>query len=131
MSSASKSHLYFSAGTASLTGALFGYPQGLIGGLIILPGFLSYFDLSSLPEAQLATVQARIVSIWVAGALLGVPLGIPICGKQGRKTCLAVCAMLYALGAVLELFAGRLWVFELGRALNGIGVGMGTLVGPM
>lgn len=40
--------------------------------------------------------------------------------------------MLYIFGAVLQVFSfGKLWIFDLGRFMNGTGVGVGTLVSPI
>lgn len=128
-------NLYLSSQIATLTSALFGYSVGLIGGLLVLPSFLSHFSLSSLPASELAAAQARVVSLWLVGALVGVPIGIPLCGRWGRRVCLAGTALLYVLGAGLQAASGSqqggLRMFEMGRLINGLGVGMGTLVGPM
>ena len=132
---ASNTHLYISALIACLTAALFGYSVGFIGGVLVLPSFLTHFHLDALTAADLAIAQARIVSVWLFGALLGVPLGMPVCSQLGRKSCLLFSAALYVLGAGLQLVdiggRGEVGVFEAGRLLNGLGVGVGTLVSPM
>jgi MFS family permease len=61
-------------------------------------------------------------------------LGMPVCSRLGRRSCLLFAAALYVLGAVLQLVDfgdGAIWAFEVGRVLNGLGVGVGTLGGPM
>lgn len=116
---------------ATLTSSLFGYTVGLIGGLIVLPSFLRHFGLSSLPPSLLAAAQSQVVTVWLIGALFGVPIGIPVCARWGRRMCLALSAILYVLGAALQLSGASLITFEIGRAINGLGVGVGTLVGPM
>lgn len=128
---APKTHLYIASTTATLTSSLFGYTVGLIGGLIVLPSFLRHFGLSELPDAERAVAQGRVVTIWLLGALFGVPIGIPVCARSGRRMCLALAAALYVLGAGLQLGGGSLTMFEVGRFINGLGVGTGTLVGPM
>jgi MFS family permease len=131
----SKTRLYFSALTAMLTAALFGYSVGFIGGLLVLPSFLSHFHLADLPPISLAVAQSRVVSAWLLGALFGVPLGMPVCARWGRRRCLGFSAALYVLGGALQLVdvGGEMNVrmFEVGRLLNGLGVGAGTLVSPM
>ena len=124
-------HLWVASLFAALTSSLFGYTVGLIGGLIVLPSFLGHFNLSSLPHAALAAAQSQIVTVWLIGALLGVPIGIPVCARWGRRMCLAMSAALYVLGSALQLSGSGLSMFEVGRAINGLGVGAGTLVGPM
>jgi MFS family permease len=129
-------HLYFSALTAGMTASLFGYSVGFIGGIIVLPSFLTHYSLSNLPPSLLAAAQSRIVSLWLVGALFGVLLGMPITSRLGRKPALFLSATLYVIGACIQLLdlpsaSLRLSIFELGRLLNGLGVGCGTLVSPM
>ena len=129
---ASHKNLYLAALIACLTAALFGYSVGFIGGLLVLPSFLSHFHLDSLSASDLASAQAKIVTAWLFGALAGVPLGIPVCSRLGRSWCLRVSAGLYVVGAALQLVVtDEVVVFEVGRFLNGMGVGCGTLVSPM
>ncbi|KAL7007439.1 hypothetical protein EMMF5_002903 [Cystobasidiomycetes sp. EMM_F5] len=128
---ASNRNLYVSAVVGMLTGALFGYSIGLIGGILVLPSFLAHFGLSQLSKGDLAAAQARIVTLWLVGAAVGVPIGTPLCSKFGRKAGLFSSAMLYILGAGLQASGANLSLFELGRLINGLGVGMGTLVGPL
>src|SRR5277367_806237 len=133
MPKSSNAHLYIAASVACLTAALFGYSVGFIGGVLVLPSFLRHFHLDVLSPIDLAVAQSRIVSIWLVGALFGVPLGMPVCARWGRRSCLSFSALLYVLGTVLQLInvGGNVLVFEAGRLLNGLGVGAGTLVSPM
>jgi MFS family permease len=133
MTTPSNRRLYFAASVACLTAALFGYSVGFIGGVLVLPSFLHHFHLDTLSPPALAASQSRIVSVWLLGALFGVPLGMPVCSRWGRKKCLAFSALLYVLGSGLQLIDldGSLVLFELGRLLNGLGVGAGTLASPM
>ncbi|EON64118.1 hypothetical protein W97_03348 [Coniosporium apollinis CBS 100218] len=133
MATGSNRNLYLAATVACLTGALFGYSVGFIGGILVLPSFQHHFRLDKLPAPDLAAAQASTVTIWLVGALFGVPLGMPVCSSLGRRRCLSFCALLYVLGAVLQLVdvSSSLAVFNAGRLLNGLGVGAGTLVSPM
>ena len=128
-----KRNLYLAAKVACLTGALFGYSVGFIGGVLVLPSFLRHFHLDNLPPSDLASSEAIVVSSWIIGCFFGVPLAMPICSRFGRKPCLLFTAVLYILGAILQLVDvhSELGVFEVGRVLNGLGVGAGTLVSPI
>ena len=128
----SNRNLYLSAAVSCMTGALFGYSVGFIGGVLVLPSFLHHFHLDELPAKLLASATAAIVSAWLIGAVLGVLLGMPVCSRLGRKNCLYLSAVLYMLGAGLQLVGGLgVGLFDVGRMLNGLGVGAGTLVSPM
>lgn len=133
----SNSRLYFAASVACLTGALFGYSVGFIGGVLVLPSFLARFSLLGLSPAESAAAQARIVLVWLVGAFLGVPCGIPAASRLGRRSCLGFSAACYVVGAVMQSVEfglesqSALVVFEVGRFVNGVGVGVGTLVSPI
>ncbi|PSK37405.1 Hexose transporter 2 [Elsinoe australis] len=125
-------NLYLAALVASFTAALFGYSVGFIGGILVLPSFLHHFGLDGLPAAQLASASSNIVSAWLVGALLGVPLGMPVCSRSGKRACLILSATLYVFGVALQLIdVQSLALFDIGRFINGLGVGAGTLVSPM
>jgi MFS family permease len=133
MASPSNRNLYYSATVACLTGALFGYSVGFIGGVLVLPSFLHHFRLDELLPGPLASARSLIVTSWLLGAMFGVPLGIPVCNRLGRRSCLALCGILYISGVAIQLIDGgaSLALFDVGRVLNGMGVGVGTLVSPM
>ncbi|KIX09968.1 uncharacterized protein Z518_01049 [Rhinocladiella mackenziei CBS 650.93] len=129
----SKAKVYIASAVAAMTGALFGYSVGFVGGILVLPSFLRHFHLDALPDVDLARAQSLVVSSWITGALFGVPMGIPICARYGRKMCLTFSAALYVAGTALQVInaGSSLGLFEVGRLLNGSGVGAGTLVSPI
>lgn len=132
MAPSSNRNLYFAASVACLTAALFGYSVGFIGGVLVLPSFLHHFRLDELLPHELAAATARTVTLWLLGALLGVPIGMPVYSRLGRRSCLQLSAVLYIVGAAMQLLDfGVIEVFDVGRFLNGLGVGAGTLVSPM
>ena len=77
-------------GDHGIVRALFGYSVGFIGGVLVLPSFLHHFHLDELPAKSLADATAATVSAWLVGAVLGVPLGMPVCSRLGRKNCTVV-----------------------------------------
>ncbi|KAK4974746.1 hypothetical protein LTR66_011058, partial [Elasticomyces elasticus] len=133
MAKGSSRNLYLAATVACMTGALFGYSVGYVGGVLVLPSFLHHFHLDKLLPAEFASAQAGPVSAWLVGALFDVPLGMPICSRLARKSYLTFSALLYVVGAALQLVDVNksLALFDFGRLLNGLGVGAGTLVSPL
>lgn len=116
-----------------MTGALFGYSVGFIGGVLVLPSFLHHFCLDELPAQEVASAQSKIVSSWLVGCVIGVPLSVPVCSRFGRRLCINFSASIYIIGAFLQLIDVNksLVVFQVGRLMNGVGVGAGTLVSPI
>lgn len=132
MASSSNRNLYLAATVSCMTAGLFGYSVGFIGGEIVLPSFLSHFHLDHLPPNRLASARSWSVTAWIVGALFGVPMAMPVCARLGRRLCIQFAAVLYVVGAILQLLsAGNLLLFQLGRLINGTGVGAGTLVSPI
>jgi MFS family permease len=133
MESPSTRNLYFAATVACLTGTLFGYSVGFIGGILVLPSFMHHFHLDSIPKHARAAATAGTITTWLIGTLFGVPIGMYVCSRWGRKACLGACAFVYLLGATVQVgeFGGSLAAFDAGRWINGVGVGAGTLVSPM
>jgi MFS family permease len=129
----SNRNLYTAATVACFTGVLFGYSVGLIGGILVLPSFLHDFRLDGISAGDRASATSATVTVWLVGALIGVPLGMPVCSRLGRRRCLSFAALLYVLGAAMQMLSvnGSLTLFDIGRLLNGLGVGAGTLVSPM
>jgi MFS family permease len=129
----SNRNLYLAATVACFTGVLFGYSVGLIGGILVLPSFLHDFHLDGLPAEIRASSTSGTVTVWLVGALVGVPVGMPVCSRSGRRRCLSFAALIYVLGAAMQISSvnGSLILFDFGRFLNGLGVGAGTLVSPM
>ena len=103
MASSSNRNLYLAAVVSCLTAALFGYSVGYIGGEIVLPSYLYHFQLDHLPENELASARSWAVSVWIVGALVGVPMAMPVCSRYGRRLCLQFAAVLYVVGAVMQV----------------------------
>ena len=103
MAPSNNRNLYLAAVVSCLTAGLFGYSVGFIGGEIVLPSFLQHFQLDHLPENELASARSWAVSAWIVGALVGVPSGMPVCSRLGRRLCLQFAAVLYVVGAVMQV----------------------------
>lgn len=71
----------------------------------------------------------------VAIALIGTFLGALLAGKPadllGRKKCLVIIAVLYAVSAAGSALAGAWIPFLIYRLIGGLGVGASSVIGPM
>ncbi|XP_024993206.1 probable inositol transporter 2 [Cynara cardunculus var. scolymus] len=114
--------LAFSAG---IGGLLFGYDTGVISGALL------YIrdDFDSVDRSTL--LQESIVSMAVAGAIVGAAIGGWLNDRFGRRFALLVADFLFFLGAILMAAAPNPSVLILGRVFVGFGVGMASMTAPL
>ncbi|PVH71344.1 general substrate transporter [Cadophora sp. DSE1049] len=114
--------IIFSAGSGF---ALFGYDQGVFGGLLGNESFIRTFNRPS------AVIQVQITATYDLGCFFGAILTMFIGERLGRKkTIVAGCGILI-IGAVLQCASYSLEQMIVGRFVAGIGNGMNTSVIPV
>lgn len=122
------------------TTRLFGYDQGVTGGLLDLPSFIKYFpdidtvDPSIQDDKALLSKRSTYQGISVASYNLGCFLGSILCifigNPLGRRRTIFCGCTIMATGALLQCTAYRLPHFIVGRIVTGIGNGMNTSTVP-
>ncbi|MQL98178.1 hypothetical protein Taro_030873 [Colocasia esculenta] len=114
--------LAFSAG---IGGLLFGYDTGVISGALL------YIrdDFSSVDKNT--WLQECIVSMAVAGAIVGAAIGGWANDKFGRRSSILVADVLFFAGAVIMASAPDPALLIVGRILVGLGVGMASMTSPL
>lgn len=105
-----------------------------------LGGFLFGFDTAVISGAEKSVQEVfNLDGFWhgftVAIALIGTVFGALFAGKPadilGRKKCLIIIGVLYAVSAAGSALAGSWIPFLIYRFIGGIGVGASSVVGPM
>ena len=105
-----------------------------------LGGFLFGFDTAVISGAEKSVQEVfNLDGFWhgftVAIALIGTVFGALFAGKPadilGRKKCLIIIGVLYAISAAGSALAGSWIPFLIYRFIGGIGVGASSVVGPM
>ncbi|KAB8233946.1 general substrate transporter [Aspergillus alliaceus] len=122
----------------SLDFLLFGYDQGVTGGLLDLPSFYKYFpDINPLraeedtPEfSRLRLNQGIAVASYNLGCFIGAILTIFIGNPLGRRRTIFCGCITMATGALLQSTAFHLPHFIVARIVTGIGNGMNTSTVP-
>lgn len=114
--------LAFSAG---IGGLLFGYDTGVISGALL------YIrdDFSSVDKKT--WLQEMIVSMAIAGAIIGAAIGGWANDKFGRRTSILVADFLFFTGAVIMAAAPNPSLLIIGRIFVGFGVGMASMTSPL
>ncbi|KAK9093369.1 hypothetical protein Syun_028280 [Stephania yunnanensis] len=111
--------------SAGIGGLLFGYDTGVISGALL------YIRDDFKAVDKKTYLQETIVSMAVAGAIVGAALGGWVNDKFGRRFALMSADFLFFCGAVIMAAAPNPGVLILGRVLVGLGVGMASMTAPL
>nr|XP_018680349.1 PREDICTED: probable inositol transporter 2 [Musa acuminata subsp. malaccensis] len=114
--------LAFSAG---IGGLLFGYDTGVISGALL------YIrdDFESVDRSTV--LQETIVSMAVAGAIIGAGFGGWLNDRFGRRPSIILADLLFFIGAIIMAAAPIPGIIILGRIFVGFGVGMASMTSPL
>lgn len=104
---------------------LFGYDQGVFGGLLDNEPFLKTF---SYPDA---TIQGQIVATYDIGCIIGTLVSMFFGDKLGRRRCILVGCCILIVGAMLQTASYSLAQMIVGRVVAGVGNGMNTVAIPV
>lgn len=105
-----------------LSGALFGYDQGVISGALR--------DIRQTFDAD--TFAVEVAASWVTpGALVGALLGGHLADRVGRRRALWVAAVAFGVGTIAQAFAPVIGVMFGARLILGLGIGVASVAGPM
>ncbi|CAG9955227.1 unnamed protein product [Clonostachys rosea f. rosea IK726] len=117
---------------------LFGYDQGVMGGILTLPIFLEQFpsiDPDMADETASASARSTYQGIAVAsynlGCFIGAIITIFIGNALGRRRMIFLGTAIMVVGAALQASATTLPHFIIGRIITGLGNGGNTSTVPM
>lgn len=114
--------VYCAVGVAALGGLLFGYDTGVISGAILF--ITNQFALS-------ATMEERVVSSVLVGAVVGATIGGALTGRFGRRNMIILAGMIFTVSAVGTALAPTVgWVIA-ARVVSGIAIGIASFISPM
>ncbi|KAJ8620765.1 hypothetical protein MRB53_029294 [Persea americana] len=111
--------------SAGIGGLLFGYDTGVISGALL-------YIRDDFAEVDKKTyLQETIVSMAVAGAIIGAAFGGWINDRYGRKLSILIADFLFFTGAIIMAVAPSYGLIILGRIFVGFGVGMASMTAPL
>lgn len=121
-SARSSRFVYIAAGFAALGGLLFGYDTGVISGAVLF--IKKDFALSTFP-------QELVVSMVLAGAIIGALSGGKLSDRFGRRRTLLGTSIIFSAGAIICAAANGLSMLVAGRVVVGLGIGLASTTVPV
>ena len=100
---------------------LFGYDQGVFGGVIVTNDFL---DTLNLAGDEHTSLLGTVVALYDIGCFFGAVIVIWLGEALGRKKSVLVGTTIMTVGAVLQISAYSVAQMIVGRIIAGIGNGM-------
>ncbi|OJJ30822.1 hypothetical protein ASPWEDRAFT_120051 [Aspergillus wentii DTO 134E9] len=104
---------------------LFGYDQGVLGGLVSYPGFLSAIGNPS--SGYLGT----IVALFNIGCLVGCIISAFFGNRLGRKNTIMLGCLIMVIGGSIQVSTYGAGQLIAGRVISGVGNGMNTSTVPV
>jgi sugar porter (SP) family MFS transporter len=115
---------------SALGGFLFGLDIGYIGPILEMNSFRNVMnDGNAISSGD----EALIVALFGIGAIISTfpPVNAFLMDKFGRKWNIIGGAILFAVGAIIQAVASVMWLFEVGRVVGGMAVGVMSVASPM
>ncbi|KAL3491956.1 general substrate transporter [Aspergillus germanicus] len=103
--------------------ALYGYDQGVFGGVVISPDYLRVHDLEGPEKTELLST---VTAIYNVGCFLGAVIATWIGGKLGRKKSVLLGIFIMTIGAVLQTSSYGVPHMMVARIVSGIGNGINS-----
>ena len=118
----SANSLHFAISVAAGTVmALFGYEQGVFGGIIVGEDFLEYFHHPT------PAMQGFVTSVYDLGCFGGALLTLVVGEKLGRKRMLIIFTIIMGAGILLQTACHNMTAMVWGRLIAGVGNGGNTV----
>ncbi|CAO1633893.1 unnamed protein product [Sympodiomycopsis kandeliae] len=122
----------FAAGAGFL---LFGYDQGVMGGLLTLPSFTETFpEINTRGESATshkATLQGVAIGLYEIGCFFGALSCLWLGDLLGRRPIIWIGTIIMVIGATIQCTSFSLAQLIVGRIVTGVGNGMHTATIPV
>ncbi|EYE90436.1 sugar porter family MFS transporter [Aspergillus ruber CBS 135680] len=111
---------------ASLGGFSFGYDQGVISIINVMPQFHG-----AIPQAETDFGKGLMTGMLLLGAFIGCIFMPYLADKISRKWALTVVVVIFDIGAIIQTVAQNYGMLVAGRTIGGIGVGTLAMGAPL
>lgn len=128
---ASNPFVFGAAFLASLGGFSFGYDQGVISVINVMPQFHEAYPRLDPDVASSAFWKGFMTSMLELGAFIGCFFFPAMADRISRKWALSVVSVIFIIGAIMQTAAPDYAVLVAGRTVTGVGVGTMALGAPL
>lgn len=119
------------AAFATLGGLVFGYDQGVVSVILVMPQFLERFDRVSTNAAGGGFWKGLLTAMIELGALLGALMCGYLADKLSRKYTMLAASLTFIIGSTLQTAAMNYAMLTVARLIGGVGIGMLSMVAPL
>ncbi|MCJ1362720.1 hypothetical protein MMC16_001826 [Acarospora aff. strigata] len=119
------------AAFSALGGLVFGYDQGVVSVILVMPQFLERLPRVSETASGAGFWKGLLTAMIELGALLGALNQGWIADKISRKYSIVVAVVIFTIGSILQTAAIDYAMLVVARLIGGIGIGMLSMVAPL
>lgn len=119
------------AAFAALGGMVFGYDQGVVSVVLVMPQFLSRFPRVSETASGAGFWKGLLTAMIELGALIGALNQGWIADMISRKHSIVVAVVIFTVGGILQTASVDYAMLIVGRLIGGLGIGMLSMVAPL
>ncbi|KAF4544207.1 Sugar transporter [Lasiodiplodia theobromae] len=105
---------------------LFGYDQGVFGGVVVTQDFLDTLNLNGK-----TTLISTVTAIYDIGCFFGAIIAFMIGEKLGRKKSILLGTTVMSIGAIIQIASYGVPEMIVGRVIAGLGNGINTATAPV
>ena len=119
------------AAFAAIGGIIFGYDQGVVSVVLVMPNFLEHFTKVSETASGAGFWKGFMTAMIELGALIGAINQGWIADKISRKYSIFVAVIIFTVGSILQTSSVDYSMLVVGRLIGGVGIGMLSMVAPL
>lgn len=119
------------AAFAAIGGMVFGYDQGVVSVILVMPTFVDRFARVSETASGAGFWKGLMTAMIELGALIGAINQGWIADKISRKYSIFVAVIIFTIGSSLQTASIDYSMLVIGRLIGGIGIGMLSMVAPL
>ncbi|KAL8853961.1 MAG: hypothetical protein Q9221_001269 [Calogaya cf. arnoldii] len=119
------------AAFAAIGGMVFGYDQGVVSVILVMPQFLARFTRVSETAPGAGFYKGLMTAMIELGAFLGAFNQGWIADKYSRKYSIVIAVVIFTIGSIIQTAATDYAMLTVGRLVGGIGIGMLSMVAPL